>query len=407
MKNARAIPFFSRTVHLFIPVLMLPALFQVEGQRYLLPVFSSVTKTANIIYGSNINRKGALEELRMDIYEPEGDAISARPLIIFVHGGGFVGGDKGTAQFVTLCTEFARRGYVTASINYRLDTSTSTYAMMNAMHDARAAVRFFRRYRATYRIDTTRIAIGGGSAGAYTSLFVSYIDLQSELYPASGATDVEGGSGNPGFSSRVHACLDYWGALQNPDAIESVTDPPLIIIHGTEDHTVPFSNATRLDARATETGLYHEFYPFQGAGHGPWNEMDSIVNTTARFLYKVLLTATTGVDEFRNAPDDFLLRQNYPNPFSSTTIIVFRIGSEVPHDIPGTIGTALRRGANHVVSLKVFDLHGREAVTLVNAICDAGEHAAILDGRDLPPGIYLVRLSDGERVRMRSALLLH
>ena len=374
----------------------------VSAQRYLQPVFGSTAKTANVVYGSATNVRGVLETLAMDVYQPQGDTLSARPLVIFIHGGGFVGGDKGTSQFVTLWQEFAKRGYVTASINYRLDTVMVSRAIVNAMHDARAAVRYFRKNATHYCLDTARIAIGGGSAGAYTSLSVAYVDKASELQQLSGTGDVEGRSGNLGYSSRVRACLDYWGALLDTAAIETANDPPVLIIHGTEDNTVPFTHATKLDARASHLGLYHEFFPLLGEGHGPWGQMDSIVNTTARFLYRVFFGPATSVGDVRAIPGDAPLLSIAPNPFAEHAIFSFRFGEAACADAGG----GARNASCLRVTIRVLDALGREVARPADGEYAPGTHTAEFSSHALPCGWYTALLRIGSRTVTRSILLL-
>src|SRR5262245_24776149 len=87
-----------------------------SGGRYFNPVFSGVTVTANISYGSNTSVFGVAQNLQMDVYEPSGDTVQYRPLIVFAHGGSFLGGTKTDLDIVTLCNRFAGMGYVCASI---------------------------------------------------------------------------------------------------------------------------------------------------------------------------------------------------------------------------------------------------------------------------------------------------
>ena len=88
--------------------------------RYYQPVFPNVTVTSGVAFGSAADYTGATQTLRMDIYQPTGDASAERPVIIFAHQGGFVTGSRTDAYMVKVCTQFARLGYVTASIDYRL-----------------------------------------------------------------------------------------------------------------------------------------------------------------------------------------------------------------------------------------------------------------------------------------------
>ncbi len=105
----------------------------------------------------------------MDFYEPEGDTETERPLLIWVHGGSFIGGDKTDFDMVTFSERFAKKGYACASINYRLgffpiDSANAVKAVVRATQDLRAAIRYFYKDKQTtnqYKIDTNNIFIGG------------------------------------------------------------------------------------------------------------------------------------------------------------------------------------------------------------------------------------------------------
>src|SRR6185295_15923294 len=91
---------------------------QCTGGRYTSPIFSADSVTSNIQYGSNITYTGGTQNLQLDIYQPSGDTASIRPLIIIAHGGSFLFGTKTGTDVVPLCHDFAKMGYVVASINY-------------------------------------------------------------------------------------------------------------------------------------------------------------------------------------------------------------------------------------------------------------------------------------------------
>jgi len=191
------------------------------GQRYLYPVFSTVNITSNIVYGNALNYQSVNKVLKLDFYEPAGDTVSKRPLIIYMHGGGFTDTNqtKTLPHIILFCDSFALRGYAVVSIEYRLDTSISNRAIINAMYDARAAVRFFKANSSFYKIDTAKIFMGGESAGAISSLNVNYINKTSELLyppvsPYSTNGTVEGNSGNPGYSSKTKATLCFCGGIK-------------------------------------------------------------------------------------------------------------------------------------------------------------------------------------------------
>lgn len=259
-------------------------------ERYLDPVFGELTEIRNVEYGSAPGADGRAMSLRLDLYAPAADPIDSRPALIWIHGGGFVSGSKTNAQFVELARRFARRGYVSASIDYRLATSARfaadpASAMRNAMHDARAAVRYLRANAALLGVDPERIAIGGGSAGAYTALLVAY-------------EEDEGSSGSPGYSSEVSAVVDLWGALPDLEAMEP-GEAPLLIVHGSEDRTVPYARGVALVARAEQVGVPYEFHPLVGAGHAPWQSIDDIDRWSATFLYRHAITGLTSPERER------------------------------------------------------------------------------------------------------------
>ncbi|MET4076597.1 carboxylesterase family protein [Hymenobacter sp. UYCo722] len=235
-----------------------PALAQMPtdttGGRYFQPVFSSVAVTANVQYGQTTNFLGNPQALLMDIYQPTGDATAERPVIIFAHQGGFVTGSRTESYMVAVCTQFAKLGYVTASIDYRLnpflvinttDTTGVSRAAIQGMQDLRAAVRFFRKDAATanaYRVSPSRIVVGGASAGAFMAIEVGYLDKASEVTAdvnLAALGGIEGNSGNPGYNSFPLAVLNLSGATNPPSIIEA-GNAPLYSAHGTSDAVVPY-----------------------------------------------------------------------------------------------------------------------------------------------------------------------
>ena len=247
--------------------------------RYRDQVFSSVDVTRDVVYGS-ADVQGQPVDLKLDLYQPSGDTVAHRPLLIWVHGGGFTGGDKTSGA--TQANFFARRGYVAASINYRLLSPTGCggtpsptliceQAAIAAQHDAQAAVRWFRANASTYRIDTGRIAMAGSSAGAVTSLLV---DWRSED---------PGNSGNPGYPSAIRAAVSLSGGAPTNEAIDA-SDPPAIFFHGDQDRTVPFEWAVRNAAAMYEAKIFTVLQVLEGVGHGlGWT--NQIQEQSDYFLY--------------------------------------------------------------------------------------------------------------------------
>ena len=126
---------------------------QCDG-RYENEIFDEVSKT--IVEYTDVYDWSALDSgLDMDIYQPVGDTATNRPVLIFAHGGVYVTGNKNNPPMVSLCEAFAKRGYVTASIQYRLTSSLSllspnasdifSQTVLNSVSDMKAAVRYFRK----------------------------------------------------------------------------------------------------------------------------------------------------------------------------------------------------------------------------------------------------------------------
>jgi hypothetical protein len=198
-----------RTPICFTPSGCLPSDVQppagVAPLRYRDPIFSDVTTTADIIYGNALDFEGHPVALELDIHEPTGDSVAARPVVVDAHGGGFVGGHK---ELHPSLRSLVRRGFVVASIDYRLVRSGTGHScdaddpdpgpncretVQNAVNDAQTAVRWLRANATTYRIDGTRIAIQGVSAGGVIAAAVG-------VFPA---TDESSGSPLPVERQRL------------------------------------------------------------------------------------------------------------------------------------------------------------------------------------------------------------
>ena len=118
--------------------------------RYHQPVFRQVQVRHDVEFAHVTTMLGLPQTLYMDVYEPVGDTVRRRPLVVLAHEGGFLTGTRDDAVMTALCTRLARLGYVTATIDYRLyffpfDTVGIGRAAIRATQDMRAAVRFFRR----------------------------------------------------------------------------------------------------------------------------------------------------------------------------------------------------------------------------------------------------------------------
>lgn len=288
-----------------------------DSGRYASNVFSNVSVTSDIQYGQNNDASGNPVNLLLDFYEPTGDTAALRPLIIWAHGGSFILGTKTDPDMVALSTDFSEKGFACASIDYRLgvapvDSINAIKATFRAMQDMKAAIRFFYQDRANanlYKIDTSKIFIGGASAGAITATHVEYLDkiceaesfiTQAELLALGG---LEGNSGNPGFSTSVAGVINFSGALASYGFMES-GDAPICQTHGNYDSVVPYNRdlvtvggfdliyldgSRMIHEQAGSIGVFSHFYTFYGAGHVPYAVAPEYLDTTINFVRDFLV----------------------------------------------------------------------------------------------------------------------
>ena len=307
------------TFKLFIFLLL--ALATTSGfsqKRFKNEVFIAIDSTSNVEYGKAVNIKGENETLLLDVFSPpKEDTMKKRPLLIFIHGGGFQNNSKTGSYSSMVCASFAKRGYVTASIDYRLGVEKSgmgndgkkektntdyAEALYRAQQDGKAAIRFFRKNAKKYGIDTSQIFLTGSSAGSKTCMAIAYMDekeVPKEINQKKWGS-LEGNSGNEGFSSKVAGVMNAWGAMIDYRWIQK-GDVPLFNTAGTEDKTVPFDSAYNyhgfkygayiLFQHCLSIGVPTGWRPFYATGHTLDNnktKQDSCIQSMAAWLYTQL-----------------------------------------------------------------------------------------------------------------------
>ena len=304
--------------------------------RYKKPVFE-VDVLNDVVYGNakgymdsypaenesylKIIEKGVLStvskrdlDLRMDIYMPRGDTLTSRPLIMFIHGGGFYIGDKKSEAMVEWCKYFASLGYVTASINYRLGYKligpSVERAGYRALQDAHAAMRFLVHNSDKYGINKDLLFVGGSSAGGVTSLNLAFMrnknrpetTRNSLLYDDQG--DIETSTNNLKDNFEIDAVVNMWGAV-NDLALLKNSNASIISFHGDADDVVPINHdypfkdikgnfssvilnkmygSLVIHIEAKKLGLREELHIFEAAGHSPHVDVDDNLNENFYFI---------------------------------------------------------------------------------------------------------------------------
>lgn len=192
--------------------------------------------------------------LTMDVYLPNDNNDVLRPLLILIHGGAFFNGDKADCGFPAWAHRFASRGYVVASVNYRLgfkvdiknlvDKGPVERAGIRAVQDVDAAIRYMIHHAGTYLVDSNRVFVAGTSAGGITALNVAF--MKDEDIPF-GARELGGlNVVNPEMKETYSICAvgNLWGAVNSLSILNNKPNTSVISVHCTNDPVVPFSKGS-------------------------------------------------------------------------------------------------------------------------------------------------------------------
>ena len=227
---------------------------------------------------SNLAFLPAARSERLDLYvQYARDFKVRRPGVLFIHGGGFTGGDKAEYRSASVSADLARAGYVVVSCNYVLGPKDKPGVWPRNIADCREAVRWMRANADALGLDPDRIAVAGGSAGGYLALMVGLSD------------DKTGPGGDPQakHSAKVAAVVDFYGvvnfskhgkgdvpgvaaaeqAAYLPENQCDAQDPAVLILHGTADTTVDIAQSDAMAKALRVAKVSHEYVVVQGAPH--------------------------------------------------------------------------------------------------------------------------------------------
>lgn len=325
---------------------------QCDTMRYKSPIFNSVTAHENVKYGSATvwSVPYGQTDLYMNVYTPDNDTLTKRPLMIWVHPGGFLNGAKEADDMVELCNRFAKKGYVTATIDYRkgfnpTSASSAERAVYRGVQDLRAAIRYLKEHRDVYGIDTNYTFVGGSSAGAFSVLHVVYMDQHEApasiaagaTYPALGCLDCEGNDYN--HAMNISAYVNLWGAIGDSTWITADETTPGLLIHGTADPTVPYAvghpfgvplipithgsrsvsnQLSTLNIPHTTYFVEGEGHEFHGASNGAWENPPTPYWDT---IFNLIET------HYFNALKQDLLSIQHPPVICSNDTVIFKVNT--------------------------------------------------------------------------------
>ena len=215
---------------------------------------------------------GGTRKEKADIYSPlDHDKSKPLPGIIVIHGGGFNDGDKARGRELNISESLTLKGYVCMSINYKLRRMQGQVTWPQSVHDAKAAVRYLRKEAANLGVDPEKIGVIGCSAGGNLAMMLATTGLADGF-------DAVAGEPYQDISARVTCAIDLYGAVDlmnyhdmkmfaktreeapelykkgSPITYLDAKDPPMLLVHGTADVTVPLSQSETYLKIAKEKG---------------------------------------------------------------------------------------------------------------------------------------------------------
>ena len=386
-----------------------------------------IESVGQYVYFYNNENDVELKPLLMDLYTPKGDSEKKRAAVIVSHGGAMVAGAKDDTdqQSVTYCDSLAARGFVAASIEYRMGVTMSgtglSYSIdsvdfartvYRGVQDINAAVRYMRKNADQLGIDPNKIYLVGNSAGAILSLeniyalketdFPSYI--QKKDAPDLGSLNFYG---EQGFDSHANGAVALWGAVHNPNIIGD-NKTPVFLVHGTDDETVlfktgrPLANSSKMIANMLPNSMaQYASYLNVSIGtptlYGSF-VIDSVLKAKkiehetyfVERAYHEFYDESEYEEPVRTKVFDFLYKlASAASPISiGNRAIARESGIQMQH---GNKSFTVSRGNN--LKYNVIDLSGR---TAMSGNVSAGQS---VDLNALKNGVYVLRVQGEQAIR--------
>jgi acetyl esterase/lipase len=229
----------------------------------------------NVSYGTDPSYQ------KFDIYLPANRTDTGTKVIVFVHGGSWIAGDKSDFNQTIASLKMAMPNYAFVNINYRLAQLPSTNIWPVQLDDVKSCFNYLDSKASYYHINTNKIAVFGASAGAHLAMLKAYQDNANKKIKAVvnlfGPTEMKDLYNFQSASNQQLIAVFLNGtpssaaaAYNSASPLYAVTSaaPPTITFHGTADLTVPLSNSTKLDSALVANNVISNFNKYAGEGHG-------------------------------------------------------------------------------------------------------------------------------------------
>lgn len=276
----------------FLPLLFLAALPALAQNKLPDTAAWAATMTNSYIVQPNITYLTANNfENRVDVYRPR-NAVSATPVLLYIHGGGWVGGSKESAFLQTM--PYLEMGWAVVNVQYRLARISLAPA---AVEDCRCALRWVIRNARQYNFDVDRIVVTGHSAGGHLALTTGMLPADAglerqcpgteELKVAAivnwyGITDVVDLLDGPNMKSYA---VTWLSSMTNREEIARRVSPlkyvrkglpPILTIHGDADPTVPYNHGVQLHQALDKAGVPHKLHTVKNGKHGGFTREETL-----------------------------------------------------------------------------------------------------------------------------------
>ena len=375
-----------------------------DGERLVAPVFTEVQVTEDIVFGVGTDVSGNNFDLLMDVYEPVGDNLEQRPVVVLAHGGSFLAGTRRNPVMVNTCTALAERGYVAASIEYTLwpllmgfpDSLDLINVVVSSLGDMRTAIRYFNEDGLTdnqFRVNPNVITAGGYSAGAIIASHHGIMDSTDELPDfIVDALEVQGGIDSLGtnleYSDDVISIINLSGSIYDVDFIDE-NSIPIFSSHGDVDETVPYMfgitggvlyshGSYNITQRYNELGLENQLFTFNGGGHTDIFNASNFTDDLGEMYANMFVWNKDQVCNRISTSSEELFTTSakiYPNPVQE------ELNIELPNDLE----------VNYII--EIFDQIGQ----LVYAGSYQSNVKNTININGLANGLYITKISFDEK----------
>jgi len=379
-----------------------------DGNKYRSVIFDEIDVYSDIKFSDGKTIAGKQVDLYLDIYTPKGDNSVNRPVIVLGFGGSFISGKRTDIDW--LCIEYAKRGFVAVSIDYRLydlplipfpSPGDMQTVVVKSVLDMNTAIQFLIDDAATsntYGIDTSALFVGGVSSGSIMACHTAMLDnsdnlpsyILNKLRTEGLITDTTTLLG----SKDIKGVINFSGGLHIGNWYES-SDPPLFSCHDDADGIVPYKNGYGrifgqnivelagsfiLDSLAKDRGMNSELITIlNSAGHVSYFTNDAqrneIIQKSAVFMYELLCSDRTDVTNIREKFNVSIT----PNPF--------------------TINLRVDLSETDWIQVELLDLAGKVIMTdnlFSDGICFKTD--------SLSKGVYFVRMSFENKVIVKKVI---